>query len=84
MLPVPSGCEIDREEAQPTDNDPADVTSSDDGWALSSGTSAAAPQLAGAAALLAQTTVDVVVGHSFPQRFNNPATPGPILPLEPG
>jgi hypothetical protein len=26
---------------------------------------------------LANTAVDVVVGHSFPQRFNSPAGPGP-------
>jgi subtilisin family serine protease len=95
MLPVPPGCEIDREEAQATDDDPPDGTSGDDGWGLFSGTSAAAPQLAGAAALLlgakpamtpaqviealSRTAVDVVVGRSFPQRFNNPATPGPDL-----
>jgi subtilisin family serine protease len=96
MLPVPPGCEIDREEAGPTDTDPTtDGTSGDDGWALFSGTSAAAPQLAGAAALLlgakpamtpaqvtealSKTAVDVIAGHSFPQRFNNPATPGPDL-----
>src|SRR5262249_24225642 len=52
MLPVPPGCEIDREEAQPAGDDAADGTPGDDGWALFSGTSAAAPQLAGAAALL--------------------------------
>jgi subtilisin family serine protease len=96
MLPVPPGCEIDQEEAEPTDDDPAtDGTPGNDGWALFSGTSAAAPQLAGAAALLlgakptmtppqviealSRTAVDVVVGHSFPQRFNNAATPGPDL-----
>jgi hypothetical protein len=28
---------------------------------------------------LFRTAVDVVVGRSFPQRFNNPATPGPDL-----
>jgi subtilisin family serine protease len=95
MLPVPPGCEIDREEAVPADGDPPDGTPGDDGWALFSGTSAAAPQLAGAAALLfgarpaltpaqviealSRTAVDVVVGHSFPQRFNEPARPGPDL-----
>jgi hypothetical protein len=95
MLPVPPGCKIDGVEAQPADNDPPDGTPGNDGWALFSGTSAAAPQLAGAAALLlgakpamtpamviqalSQTAVDVVVGHSFPQVFNEPATPGPDL-----
>jgi subtilisin family serine protease len=95
MLPVPPGCEIDGEEAQPATDDPPDGTSGDDGWALFSGTSAAAPQLAGAAALLlgakpamtpaqviealSRTAVDVVVGRSFPQRYNEPATPGPDL-----
>jgi subtilisin family serine protease len=95
MLPVPPGCEIDEEEAQPADNDSPDGTPGNDGWALFSGTSAAAPQLAGAAALLlgakpamtpaqviqalSQSAVDVVVGRSFPQVFNEPATPGPDL-----
>jgi subtilisin family serine protease len=96
MLPVPPGCELDREEANPSDEDPnTDGTRADDGWALFSGTSAAAPQLAGAAAVLlgakpalkpaqvidalSRTATDVVVGRSFPQRYNNPATPGPDL-----
>jgi len=95
MLPVPPACEIDQEEAGATSDDPSDGTPSDDGWALFSGTSAAAPQLAGAAALLlgakpamtpvqviealSRTAVDVVVGRSFPQRFNEPAGPGPDL-----
>jgi subtilisin family serine protease len=96
MLPIPPGCEIDRDEAVPNDDDPTtDGTAPDDGWALFSGTSAAAPQLAGAAAVLLsvkpaltpaqvieslqQTAVDVVVGRSFPQRYNNLAGPGPDL-----
>ena len=96
MLPIPPGCEIDRDEATPNDADPTtDGTPGDDGWALFSGTSAAAPQLAGAAAVLlgakpglkppqvveafSKTAVDVVVGHSFPQRFNSAAGPGPDL-----
>jgi subtilisin family serine protease len=96
MLPVPPGCDLDREEASPSDEDPTtDGTRADDGWALFSGTSAAAPQLAGAAAVLlsakpglkpaqvidalSRTAIDVVVGRSFPQRYNNPATPGPDL-----
>jgi hypothetical protein len=28
---------------------------------------------------LSRTAVDVVVGGSFPQRYNEPATPGPDL-----
>lgn len=96
MLPLPPGSGIDRDEATPNDSDPTtDGTLTNDGWALFSGTSAAAPQLAGAAAVLlgarpnlkpsqiiealSETATDVVVGHSFPQRFNNPATPGPDL-----
>ena len=96
MLPIPPGCSIDQIESKPDETDPtADGTSGADGWALFSGTSAAAPQLAGAAALLlgskptltpaqviealTKTAVDVVVGRSFPQRYNNPAGPGPDL-----
>jgi subtilisin family serine protease len=96
MLPIPPGCSIDQGESKPDETDPTtDGTPGDDGWALFSGTSAAAPQLAGAAALLlgakpnltptqvieslTNTATDVVVGHSFPQRFNSPAGPGPDL-----
>jgi subtilisin family serine protease len=46
MLPVPPGCEIDQE------NSAHDGTTGTDGWGVFSGTSAAAPQLAGACALL--------------------------------
>lgn len=46
MLPVPPGCEIDRE------NSTHDGTTRNDGWGVFSGTSAAAPQLAGVCALL--------------------------------
>src|SRR5919108_2321715 len=52
MLPIPPGCPIDTERAIAGDGDPADGTGPKDGWALFSGTSAAAPQLAGAAAVL--------------------------------
>jgi subtilisin family serine protease len=97
MLPAPPGSQIDQLESQPAPpSDPTtDGTLADDGWALFSGTSAAAPQLAGVAALIlgarpnltpAQviqcmiaTAADIVVGRSYPQRFNNPATPGPDL-----
>ena len=52
MLPIPPGCPIDTERAIAAAGDPADGTTANDGWALFSGTSAAAPQIAGAAALL--------------------------------
>jgi subtilisin family serine protease len=92
MLPIPPGCPIDVERAAagsgPGAGDPPDGTSANDGWALFSGTSAAAPQVAGAAAVLrgirnnatpaqvaqalSNTTVDIRVGRCHP-RFNNPA-----------
>jgi subtilisin family serine protease len=93
MLPVQPGCELDQSEAVTESGEDGDGTTGDDGWGLFSGTSAAAPQLAGAAALvlsakphltpaqvieaLTATALDVVRGHSFPQRFNEPAGPGP-------
>jgi subtilisin family serine protease len=54
MLPVPPGSSLDvAHSGDPSDPDmPFDGTAPDDGWARFSGTSAAAPQLAGAAALL--------------------------------
>jgi subtilisin family serine protease len=51
MLPIPAGCEIDREVSAPDDGG-GDGTAVDDGWGVFSGTSAAAPQLAGVCALL--------------------------------
>jgi subtilisin family serine protease len=85
MLPIPPGCSIDVDES-----DEGDGTSRDDGWALFSGSSAAAPQIAGAAALLlaarpdlrphqvasalARTATDVVTGRNA---FDIPARPGP-------
>ncbi len=92
MLPVPPGCQLDQSQSKPDDTDPeGDGTSPDDGWALFSGTSAAAPQLAGAAAVLlslnpkltpaqikealTRTAIDVTAGSCHP-RFNNPATVG--------
>jgi len=82
MLPVPSGCEIDREESQPNDGQAGDGTKPSDGWGVFSGTSAAAPQLAGLCALLLQknpgltpsdikavlrrTSRDVTAGQSNP------------------
>jgi subtilisin family serine protease len=47
-LPIPKGCDIDRDMAQ------ADRTRPNDGWGVFSGTSAAAPQIAGLCALLLQ------------------------------
>ncbi|HAA14587.1 MAG TPA: peptidase S8 [Cytophagales bacterium] len=44
MLPLQPGCKIDRNDS--------DGTGQDDGWAVISGTSAAAPQIAGVCALL--------------------------------
>lgn len=91
MLPIPPGCPIDTGRAVSGDGDPADGTTANDGWALFSGTSAAAPQIAGAAAVLrgvkknatpeqvstalSTTSIDVRAG-SCHARFNNPATPG--------
>ena len=92
LLPVPPGCEIDIDESQAVIGDSADGTLRDDGWALFSGTSAAAPQLAGSAALvlgakagltpaqvreaLSATAIDVTAGRCNP-RYNEPAAAGP-------
>jgi hypothetical protein len=46
MLPIPPGCDVDREEGA------HDGTTRTDGWGVFSGTSAAAPQLAAVCALL--------------------------------
>lgn len=51
MLPVPPGSQTDVESAQPPDGG-GDGTTAADGWAVFSGTSSAAPQLAGICALL--------------------------------
>lgn len=53
MLPLPKGCRIDQMRAGGR-HPYSDETSDYDGWAAISGTSAAAPQLAGAAALMLQ------------------------------
>ena len=53
LLPVPKGCRID--DIRAGGHHPhSDETTNHDGWAAISGTSAAAPQLAGAAALVLQ------------------------------
>jgi len=101
MLPVPPGGEIDGAEnqASTTPPDSPDGTGPADGWALFSGTSAAAPQIAGAAAVLlgahpgltpaqvaealSKTATDVQAGHCHP-RFGHQATPGPDLATGPG
>jgi hypothetical protein len=53
MLPLEPGCQIDREVSE------HDGTGPDDGWSVISGTSAAAPQLAGVCALLKQKNPDL-------------------------
>jgi hypothetical protein len=92
MLPVPPGSELDEMESKPDDTDPqGDGTTATDGWALFSGTSGAAPQLAGAVAVLlevnksltpaqiieafSKTAIDITSGNCHP-RFNNLAGPG--------
>jgi len=93
MLPMQEGCEIDQDLAGGSHPN-ADETAANDGWAAISGTSAAAPQLAGAAALVKQacprltpaevrdilmrTAVDVTTGNCHPNQ-NNPAGAGPDL-----
>jgi subtilisin family serine protease len=54
MLPVEPNDEIDNELSEGGDYPNGDGTNSDDGWASFSGTSAAAPQLAGICALIKQ------------------------------
>ena len=86
MLPVPPESEMDFAQF-----DASDGTTEDDGWARFSGTSAAAPQIAGAAAVLLSakplltpaqiaeslcaTARDVIRGRSSPM-FDLPAGPG--------
>lgn len=89
MLPVEAGDQLDVENAGGRFPD-GDETASDDGWAAFSGTSAAAPQVAGVCALMKQaypdlgpglartilqrTARDVTTGHSNP---NTPGVAGP-------
>src|SRR5262249_19709395 len=94
MLPVPDGSRVDLERAVTGRGDPPDGTDAYDGWALFSGTSAAAPRLAGAAAVLREinpdatpaeiaqvlcdTATDVRAGRR-PPRFDYHAEIGPDL-----
>jgi hypothetical protein len=54
MLPLQAGCQIDKDLAQGGKFPNDDETANNDGWSVISGTSAAAPQLAGVCALLLQ------------------------------
>ena len=99
MLPVPPGSTIDMDESLATATDTPDGTPGNDGWGLFSGTSAAAPQLAGAAAVLlgarrelspaqvrralVETATDVRLGRCHP-RFNFEAQVGDDLATGPG
>jgi hypothetical protein len=91
MLPVPAGSQLDRSASAAQGGVKGDFTAPDDGWALLSGTSSAAPQVAGASALilstkprlrptqvikaLSETALDIVRGHSS-KKFNQRARPG--------
>jgi subtilisin family serine protease len=92
MLPLEEGDQIDVGNSGGTHPN-GDETANNDGWAAFSGTSAAAPQLAGAAALIKQacprftpaeirnvlirTARDVTTGTSNPFTGGNAATVGP-------
>ncbi len=91
MLPIPEGCAIDVGNGGGTFPN-GDQTLTNDGWAAFSGTSAAAPQIAGVCALIRQacsrldpaairdvlmtTATDVTVGTNHPN-FGNAAVVGP-------
>src|SRR5207249_3135224 len=95
MLPIPPGCDIDRE----TSAD-GDETTPSDGWGVFSGTSAAAPQLAGVCALLLEknpnlrasdikailrrTARDVLVGHANPASSDDLQSPLQASPGDDG
>lgn len=94
MLPVEPGDDIDQGLAGNTHPN-GDETAPDDGWAAFSGTSAAAPQIAGICALVKQacsrltpsqvrdilkrTARDVTQGNCSPSTGANPAVAGPDL-----
>ncbi|MFZ1751883.1 MAG: S8 family serine peptidase, partial [Saprospiraceae bacterium] len=94
MLPIPDGCQIDTGSAGGTHPN-GDETTTNDGWAAFSGTSAAAPQIAGVCALmkkkrstltpaqaktiLMKTAIDVTTGNCNPATGGHPATVGPDL-----
>lgn len=91
MLPVPAGSQLDRSSSVGVAGAESDFTGQKDGWAVLTGTSPAAPQVAGAAALilsakprlkpaqiieaLSRTALDIVLGHSS-SPFNYPAGRG--------
>ena len=95
MLPLPPGSAIDRDLAKGGAHPAGDETEADDGWAAISGTSAAAPQLAGVCALVMEacpqldpaavreilraTARDVTTGACSPRTGGHPATPGADL-----
>lgn len=95
MLPVQPGSDTDRRLGAPGTHPTQDQTTPNDGWAVFSGTSAAAPQIAGVCALLKQyspnltplqiknilkaTAIDVTVGNCSPSTGANAAVPGPDL-----
>jgi hypothetical protein len=90
-LPIPSGCVIDQDLAGGAFPN-GDETPPDDGWSAFSGTSAAAPQVAGICALLRQvdpgltpaavrdlltrTAIDITVGNASPSTGAPAAGPG--------
>ncbi|MEE1619873.1 S8 family serine peptidase [Zafaria sp. J156] len=93
MLPLPAGCAIDVGNGGGSFPN-GDETATNDGWAAFSGTSAAAPQIAGVCALIRQackrlspaairdvlqtTAVDVTTGTNHPN-FGHAAVVGPDL-----
>ena len=95
MLPLEPGDEIDVRQRRRDTFPNGDETRNSDGWAAFSGTSAAAPQLAGAAALVKQacpaltpaqiqsimmkTARDVTTGKSTPGARRQAAVVGPDL-----